>query len=277
MSVTEQVAELVERRNVIWHFVLSELKSEHRDKLLGNLWHLIDPLAFMLVYYAVWAVILGRRGPDFMAYLFVGIICYQFYQSSVVRAAQILRSHVGLIRGVYFPKAALPTAVVLSQLYGFLCGLAVLGLLMVFFLINQARMPPEQLAEVHHPLSVGLNLLWLPLVTGIECLFCLGSSYLFAIAGVWFRDMPNVMAFVLRLSFYLSPIFYYPEDLPERFRVFYLANPFSHFFGIMRGALIYNRPPSLEGMLYLTGISLAVLVIGLAVFFRREGTVVKHL
>lgn len=277
MSIADQLRELVRRRGVIWHFFMSELKSDHRDKVLGNLWHLIDPLAFMLVYYTVWAIVLGRRGPDFMAYLFVGIICYQFFQGSVVRSAQILRSHIGLIRGVYFPKAALPTAAVLSQLYGFLCGLLVLGILMVFFLVKQSRLDPQQLAAVPHPLSVGINLAWLPVVAAVEFAFCLGASYLFAVIGVWFRDTPNIMAFVLRLLFYLSPIFYYPEDLPERFRLFYLLNPFSHFFAFMRGALIYNTPPVLSSMLYLIGFSLALLAIGFVAFARGEGTVVKQL
>ena len=277
MSTLAQVQELVNRRGIVFHFFLSELKSDHRDKLLGNLWHLIDPLAFMLVYYAVWGIILGRRGPDFMAYLFVGIICYQFFQGTVVRASQILRAQIGLIRGVYFPKAALPTAVVLSQLYAFLCGVAVLGILMVFFLVRQARMTPAQLEATAHPLSVGVNLLWFPIVAGVEFVFCLGAAYLFAIVGAWFRDTPNILAFMLRLLFYLSPIFYHPEELPAKFRVFYLANPFSHFFSAMRGALIYNTAPQLGPFLYLIGLSLFLVFVGFVVFARHEGSVVKQL
>jgi ABC-type polysaccharide/polyol phosphate export permease len=277
MTLLGQLRELIQRRSVIAVFYSSELKSTHRDKLLGNLWHLIDPLSFMMVYYVVWSIITRRRQSDFMAYMFVGIVCFEFFQGAVIRSSQILRSQIGLIRGIYFPKSALPAAVVFSQFYGFACAVLALGGLMTFFMIAQSHLTPAQLAQHPHPLSVGINLLWFPAIAGIEVVFCLGCAYLFAILGAYFSDTGNVLNFVLRLLFYMSPLFYYPENVPKRFLLFYNLNPFSYFFAYLRGALIYNTGPDASGLLYLVALALITFVVGFAVFARYEMRVVKQL
>jgi lipopolysaccharide transport system permease protein len=277
MRLLAHLQELIARRNVVGVFYASELKAAHRDKLLGNLWHLIDPLSFMLVYYVVWSIITSRRQSDFMAYMFVGIICFEFFQGAIIRASQILRSQIGLIRGIHFPKSALPAAVVFSQFYGFACSIVALAGLMVFFLISQSHLTPAQLAEHPHPLSVGANLLWFPVIAAIEIVFCLGCAYMIAIVGAYFSDTGNVLNFVLRLLFYMSPLFYYPENVPKRFLLFYNVNPFSYFFAYMRDTLIYNVTPDLPGLLYLTGLALLAFVAGFAIFVRYETRVVKQL
>jgi len=280
MSVLTDLKELIRRRAVVGHFVSTTLKTGHRDKVLGNLWQLIDPLSFMLVYYVVWSIILGRRGPEFMLYLLSGIIVFRLFQDSVLGASGVLRSQVRLIREVYFPKAALPTAVAIARLNDFAWALAALIMLEVFFLHRQAHLTPEALAKIHHPLAFGWSILWLPLVVLALFLFSLGVSFMSAIAGVFFRDTPNILGFVFRLWFYLSPIFYYPEDvrrLSTKVWFFYRINPFSHFFRLLRASLIYDKPPGLDGMLYICIISVAALVIGFVIFSKCEGTAIKQL
>ena len=132
MSALADLKELVERRTVVGHFVGAELKSGHRDKALGNLWQLIDPLALMAVYYVVWSLVLGRRPPDFMAYILSGIITFRMFQGSVIGSASVLRSQVRLIREVYFPKSSLPLAMTLARLYDFLWAVVAKELWMLY-------------------------------------------------------------------------------------------------------------------------------------------------
>jgi lipopolysaccharide transport system permease protein len=279
MSAVADLKELIQRRNVIWQFVGAELRSGHRDKVLGNLWQLIDPLAMMLVYFVVWSLILGKRPPDFMAYILSGIIVFQMFQGSVIGASSVLRNQVRLIREVYFPKASLPTAVAVARLYDFAWALMALGLLLVFLLYRQAHATPEQAAKITHPLALGWNVLWLPAAVAVLFIYSLGFAYIFAVTGALFRDTPNILQFVLRMWFYLSPLFYYESNVPKNgiFRLFYRVNPFTHLFRMIRNALIYDKPPTFDGTVYVVGVSVAALLFGFWLFSRAEGTVVKQL
>jgi ABC-type polysaccharide/polyol phosphate export permease len=277
MSAIADLKELIQRRSVLFHFVTTDLKTGHRDKVLGNLWQLVDPLAFMVVYYVVWSIILGKRGPDFTAYLLSGIIVFRAFQDSVVASSGVMRGNARLIREVYFPKAALPAALVISRLYDFAWSLGALLLLEGYLIYAQAHLTAEQAARITHPIALGANVLWLPGVVALLFIFSLGVSYLAAVAGALFRDTPNILSFVLRLWFYLSPLFYYPENVPGNIWFLYRINPFTHFFRLFRASLIYDKPPGTDGTLYIAGLSVAVLVVGFTVFSKCEGTVVKQL
>jgi ABC-type polysaccharide/polyol phosphate export permease len=277
MSAIADLKELIQRRSVVRHFVTTELKTGHRDKVLGNLWQLMDPLAFMLVYYIVWSMVLRRRAPDFTAYLLTGIITFRTFQNSVIASSNIMRNQARLIRAVYFPKTALPASLVISQLYDFAWSLGALFILELYLIYRQAHLTPELALRLTHPITLGANALWLPGVVVVLFMFSLGVSYLAAVAGALFRDTPNILTFVFRLWFYLSPLFYYPEDVPRRIWFLYRINPFTHFFRLVRASLIYNSPPGLDGTLYVAGLSVVVLVVGFIVFSKCEATVVKQL
>ena len=279
MSVLADLKELVARRTVVSSFVGAELKSGHRDKALGNLWQLIDPLALMAVYYIVWSLVLGRRPPDFMAYILSGIITFRMFQGSVIGSSSVLRNQVRLIKEVYFPKSSLPVAVTVARLYDFLWALVALGMVLVILLYRQSHASPDMVAQIKHPLAFGWNVLWLPAAIAVLFIFSLGCAYIMAVAGALFRDTPNILQFVFRLWFYLSPMFYYEENVPKTgiFRLFYRINPFTHLFRMVRNSLIYDKSPTLDGALYAVGVSLAVLIFGFWLFSRCEGTVVKQL
>jgi ABC-type polysaccharide/polyol phosphate export permease len=282
MSALTDLRELIDRRAVIGQFVAAELRSGHRDKLLGNLWQLIDPLALMLVYYVVWSLVLGRRPPDFMAYILSGIITFQMFQGSVIGSSGILRGQARLIREVYFPKASLPTAIAIARLYDFIWALFALGMVLIWLLYKQAHwVPGPGMPPIKHPLAFGWNALWLPAAAALLFTFSLGFSYVFAVAGALFRDTPNILQFVFRMWFYLSPMFYYGDEktvLRHRlFHLFYRVNPFTHLFRMVRNSLIYDRPPTLDGTVYVAAVALGTLVFGFWLFSRCESAVVKQL
>jgi len=95
-----------------------------------------------------------------------------------------------------------------------------------------------------------------------------------------FRDTPNILTFTFRIWFYLSPLFYYPEDARHKMRKLWFLiriNPFTHFFRLLRNALIYNEPPTLNGTLYIAALSVITLVVGFVLFAKYESAVIKQL
>ncbi len=282
-SLGDHLRALVGRWETIRYLTTSALKAGQRDKVLGHLWNILDPMMFMLVYYFVFGVLFGLAGGgrsiDFMLYIFSGVLTFTFFSASVNQAANCIRANRGLIHEISFPKGVFPVSVVLARLYDYAWGLVVL----VAFLLIGGIWP-----TVHY--------LWVPLVIGLLVMLTLGSVFIVAYLGAYFADMANIVNVAMRLMFYTSPIFYFVRDLHRqvvengvvhdvvRYKalfhnqtayMLYMANPFSALLECLRDAMMWGRAPDPMLLGYGGVISALVLVVGFAVFVRGEGKFAK--
>jgi ABC-type polysaccharide/polyol phosphate export permease len=283
-SLPQRFRELWARGETIRYLTSSNLKAGHRDKVLGHLWNLLDPLMFMLVYYFVFGVLFGLAGGgrsvEFMLYILVGVLTFQFVSTTVTQASTCIRTNRGLIHEIAFPKAVFPVSVALARLYDFVWGLLVL----VAFLLAGGIWP-----TIHYA--------WVPLLVVLAALFTLGVTFIIAYLGAFFADTTNVVHVALRLLFYCSPIFYFVRDetrvevrggvveevvaYPALFhnelaRLLYMLNPLAAFYECFRDALLWGRAPDLQHLHYLAVVSVIVCVVGFIVFCRGEGKFAKY-
>ncbi len=275
-SLWQRLGALYARRETIVFLTMSNLKSGHRDKVLGNLWNLLDPLMFMLVYYFVFGVLFrlagGGRDAQFMLYILIAVLVWRFVQGAVSQGATCIRGNRGLIHEINFPKGVFPVSVALSRFYDLLWGLLVLLVAMIV----TGTWPT-------------LHALWLPVLLLLTFLFVMGLVFIVAFLGVFFADTSNVLEVVLRLLFYLSPIFYYvrpkpgldPEHVflhnhPTLWQV-YMLNPIAVLFECVRDVLLWGDSPEPRMMIYLAAVSIGLCVIGFVVFSRGEGTFAKYI
>ena len=275
-SLLERLRRLWSRRETIRFLTSSNLKAGHRDKVLGHLWNLLDPLMFMLVYFFVFGVLFGLAGGGrgrsvaFMLYILVVILVFRFISGTINQAANCIRGNRGLIHEINFPKAVFPISVTLSRLYDFLWGTIVI----LVFLVLAGRWPT-------------LHFLWLPLLVGLMVLFTMGTALAVAYLGAFFADTTNVVNVVLRLLFYCSPIFYYVRPKPgveqvflqnhDTIHFFYMLNPIACFFETFRDALLWGDMPELRMLLYTAVVSLMFFIVGFALFSRGEGKFAKYI
>jgi len=258
---------LYERRETIWYLVGANLKAGHRNKTLGNLWNLLDPLASLAVYYLVFGIWLNqaRRGTaDYLIYLFTGVLAWRFLDGALAQAVNCIRSNRGLVSEINFPKAVFPLAICLSRLYDFLWGLLVL--LVVLVLVDRAPT---------------LHALWLGPLICMQLLLTMGLAFIVAYLGAFFADTANIMTVVLRLGFYASPILYYVRGphatrIPEKYLAIYMLNPMAGLMESYRAALAGHQHPDPWQMLYVLGVALAVLIAGYGIFSRGEGKFAKY-
>jgi teichoic acid transport system permease protein len=124
---------LCERRETIRYLVSSQLRAGHRDKVLGNLWNLLDPMLFVGVYFVVFGLLFQQRAPgrttEFILYLSIGVLAWRFHGASISQGANCIRGNRGLVHEISFPKAVFPIAICLSRLYDFLWGLLIVAVL----------------------------------------------------------------------------------------------------------------------------------------------------
>ncbi len=262
-----QAAELFRRRETIRFLVASNLKAGHRDKFLGHLWSLLDPLLFVGVYFFVFGMLFGqnRRGsPTFIVYLSIGVLAWRFFDGAITQATLCIKANRGLIHEISFPKSVFPVAVCLSRFYDFLWGLLVL-------------LPILMLAGI--PLT--WHMLWVIPLLGLYLLFTIGVAFVLAWVGAFFADAANIATVALRVLMYLSPTFYYATGahgiIPEKYMRVYMLNPIACFFESYRDALLWGCMPQPATLGYLALVTGVVLIVGFAVFALGEGRFAKYI
>lgn len=262
-SFRQYVAQLWERRAFAIADAMGELRSQHLNTTLGNVWHLLNPILLIAVYYLVFGILLNtRRGTDnFIGFLAIGVFTYTWAQKMITGGARTIVTNEGLIRSLQFPRALLPVSSVLREAMAFVPGLVVM--LLVMLLTGEGITPSW--------------LLILP-VAVLQVAFGLGAAFLAARAADRFRDTLNLLPFIFRLGFYGSGVLYAVDERfhdafqnPWVVRLF-LVNPFYCLISLWRSALMTSQDIDRVGVMWLSAAAwaAALLVLGLLVFRRGE-------
>jgi ABC-type polysaccharide/polyol phosphate export permease len=249
----QQAKALWQRRELLKYLVVSDLKLLYRNKALGFLWSILDPLFLMLVYTLLVVVIFRRGGPQFPVLLFSALLAWRWFIIALQSSVTSVTSRAKLIQSVNFPKSILPLIKVTTGLVSYLIGLVILVPMLFIF-----------------EADFTFNILWLPVLIFIQLLFVIGAAYFGALLGVYFRDLQNILQFLLRIWFYLSPALYTVADrIPEKYQGIYMLNPFAALFTSYKNILVLGLPPS-EYMLLAAAIAVVVLIAGFGLFTRQE-------
>ena len=191
-----------------------ELKARYRGSVLGFFWSFINPLLLLLVYSFVFAYVMPppRDIPNYALFLFCGILPWTWFSSSLVESSNVLISGGNLIKKVMFPAEILPIVTVLSNLAHFLLGLPILVAFLIYF------KAPLQLTEIA----------WFPVIVVVQLVLSVGLGLILSALTVHFRDIRDILANVMTLWFFATPIIYPWFAAPQRIRRFLDLNPFTH-------------------------------------------------
>ena len=215
------------RREFAWAVPFNDLRAQNMDTVLGNLWHLLNPLMLVAVYWMVFDLILnvddrGLPGIPYVAFLSVGIFLFQYTQKSAIQGAKSIVANVGLIRSMQFPRAILPLSAVIKETVALMPALV---MMLVVVLLS----------------GIAPNPLWpllVPLVA-VQALFNLGAAFYVARMTDHFRDLQNVLPYVFRLLFYLSGvIFPATHFVPQEYLIFFDVNPLYSFVTVARDVIL---------------------------------------
>src|SRR3972149_3392576 len=219
----------------------------------------------MLVLTVVFTVMAGRdTRPAYHVFVLIGILAWNFFSASVVGATGSIVNNAHLIKKVYFPRVALPVSIVLSSMINFLIALP------VFFAL-------AWLSGV--PLSGQVWLgIWLPIVLLVQMIFIAGIGLILATVNVFYRDMQIIMEVVMLAWFFLTPIIYPIETVPETAvllgtpldlrRLLFILNPIGSIIASYRDVLYFGRFIGPDFFARTAVTAIVILLIGYAVFDR---------
>jgi ABC-type polysaccharide/polyol phosphate export permease len=196
------LTQLIRYRGLIQALVARELKARYRGSVLGFLWSFINPLLLLSIYSFVFAFILpdthSTAVEPYALFMFCGILPWTWFSSALSESAGSLISGGNLIKKVLFPAEILPLVNVIANMCHFFLGLPILGLFLIYF----QRWPDP------------LDIIWFPMTVAVQLIFTSALALALSALTVHFRDLRDVLANVLTLWFFATPIIYWITESP---------------------------------------------------------------
>ncbi len=236
-----------------------ELKVKYQRSALGLLWTLLNPLLMVLVFVMVFSSILRVRVDGFWAFLISGIFVWRFVSESINRTTSLLKTHAGLRRSVAFPSEILVFSTVLTKLVEFMIAMTIVLLALFFF--------------YHH--AVPATVLLLPYLIVLQALMTTGLMLPLAVFSVLYYDVEHAMPAIMRLWFFLTPIFYPVTMIPEELRPYFYLNPFVGLLQLYHMSLYEGVWPSWALLAGVSATALVIFLVGFWLFQKYKDVCVE--
>lgn len=247
--------ELYQYREMIASMVKRELKGRYKGSVLGVLWSFLNPLLQLGVYTIVFSYIMRSGIEDYYLFLFVALIPWMFFSSSITIGSSCVRAQKEMVNKIYFPREILPISVATSQLVNMLYAFIVV---FVVLLISGKGISFKAL-------------IYLPFVMMIEYFLVLGITFLVAAITVYFRDLEYITGILVMAWQFLTPVMYSIDMVPEGiFRKIFELNPMTPIIVNYREILYDKVQPTIRYMGIGTVYSVMFLIVGFWVFRQMQ-------
>lgn len=241
--------ELYNYREFLKTSIKKEFRGKYKKSFLGVLWSLLNPLFQLLIYALVFPFILKNNVDNYTMFLIVALMPWTFFNMTILQSAASIVTNGGIIKKVYFPREILPISTASSNLLNFLItGVIVFAALLI------------------SGIGIGKSVLVLPIIILIQYILQLGLSFIFSSITVYVRDVEYLLNVFMMLMFYLCPIVYSADMIPEKFLPIFKLNPMFHIIEYYRTILYYKEIPNMLNVFILLIVCLVILVIGYLIF-----------
>jgi lipopolysaccharide transport system permease protein len=252
--------ELWEYRGLYYFMIRRDIMLRFQQTQIGLLWVVLQPLILMVIFYIIFGILVKVPTGDIPYSLFFlsGFLVWQFFSQVVNNSANSLVGNIGVIIKSYFPRLVLPLSTIPNALVDF----SVCFFVFLVFLILNGQFP------------ITWRYLMLPFLLVLTTVFSSGVGLLFGASMVVFRDMKNLLAFIIMVWMYLTPIFYPITIVPEQYRFLFYLNPLTGLVEAFRWVLLgQGDPPSIPYNLISLGVAIIIWLVGAVTFRRMENKI----
>jgi lipopolysaccharide transport system permease protein len=246
--------ELYQYRGLLLSLTQRELKARYRNSVLGFLWTFLNPTLQMAVYTLVFSVFMRQNIPSYTYFMFVGLLPWIWFATSIGAGASAISDRRDLLTKVRFPAQVLPATVVVTNLCNYLLSLP----LMLGLGLFQGQWPTW-------------HIVLFPVVLATQLCLTLALAYILSALNVTFRDIQQIVANLLTMLFFATPVFYRADGIPEPFRQWaVLANPMAVMVTSYQAIFYEHRLPDAGPLALWMVISLGLLWVAASLFERRR-------
>lgn len=247
-------------RELTKELIKREVTGRYKGSFLGTFWSFFNPILMLSVYTFVFSVVFkarwsntGASKSEFALILFSGLIVFNIFAECFTRAPGIILQNTNYVKKIIFPLEILPIITMGTALFH---GAISLLVWLIFHCILFGL-----------PKVTGLML---PIVLLPLLFTTLGLSWFLSSAGVFLRDVSQIIGIMTTAIMFLSPIFYPLSSLPEQYQSLFLLNPLTSAIEQTRAILIFGHMPDWQMLGVSLLISIVILWLGFAWFQKTR-------
>jgi lipopolysaccharide transport system permease protein len=261
-GVVQTLRSLWEYRALLVALAKRDVSVKFKQAAVGFFWVLIQPLVSTAIFSIIFGVFARFEAGETPYPFFVlsGMILWQYFARSVTEGAGSFVANAHLLTKVYFPRVILPVVPTLAAAVDFLLA----SIMMVALLVIAGT-------------GIAWTVILIPVVGLAAALMAFGISMILAPINALYRDVGIALPFLIQTLLFLTPVAYPPNVIPERFAWLLDFHPLATLVGLMRWSVFGLPAPSVTAMAVLTGTIVLLLIVGMKVLRRLEGSLVDRI
>ncbi len=212
----------------LWYLIgSSELRRRYARSRLGQFWIMISSAILVSTMGFVWSYLWHQPVREILPYIAIGMMVWQLMLGILTESTTALLQSRHYFLNQYMPASAIIFAVLYRNGVTFLFNIAFPVLLCA-------------------ALGVHFSFYALLALPGLALLFvtCFAFAFVVAILCARFQDIVQIVASLLQITFFLTPVLWKPELLPPKAQGLLILNPFALLVSVVRDPIL-SRPMSL--------------------------------
>lgn len=239
--------------DVVTVLAQKDFKVRYRNSVLGFVWSLLNPLAYMIILTIVFSFLFHVTVQNYAGWLLIGLLIWRFFAIGTSQGLSSLLANPSLIGKVYIPRYMVVLSSNLANLIG--ATLEFVALFPLLLILGVA---------------LSVYLLMLPVILLAEFWLVFSLSLSLSALQLRFRDFSQLWEIALQLGFYISPIVYDSSLIPAQYRFVYSLNPITVLIEDTRKLLLHSQLPTLTESLGVFATIGILCLVGIIIFSRLE-------
>ena len=255
------IRNMYRRRRIVFNFIKRDIRLKYRNSSLGYFWSLLEPLLLSAVYFILFTIITDRPREDYALLVILGVISWTLFSRGLKSSISSLTHNEMMIKQVYLPREIFAVTSVGSNL-----------------VINSFSLFVAIPFIIYFDITLNQNLVLVPIGLFILSIMALGVGLMMAWINAINRDVEHFFAFVTRAGFFLSPVMWTIEMVPESGLQYALLNPVVVPITMIRNGLTgEDFSIELTWVAYSISFSILSFIIGSMFFKKMEPEVIKKI
>lgn len=262
-TMFEHLKKLYDSRILLFIWVQYNIRSRYAQAFLGILWIIVQPLMTALILTFVFSQIFRKFDTGeapYISFYLAAIIAWGLFSQGITNGAISLTNSAGLLTQVYFPREILILVrlgeVLVDTFFTFVAMIILNAILGIF-------------PNIHY--------LYLPILLIIQLSFLMGLMFFASYLSMMIRDIPQLIAIIIQFMFYLTPIIYPLQAIPDRYIIIVLLNPMAALIDAYRNIILFNTAPDFTTLYYPIVIGGVLFYTGYVFFKKNEKRVTDYI
>ena len=252
--------ELFVYKDLLLRFVRRNIIASYQQTILGPFWVFLQPLLTTFVYFLIFRKIANVSTDGISPILFYmpGSIIWTYFSDCLISTMNTFVYNSNIFSKVYFPRLIAPLSDIFFHTFRSSIQLILFLLIYLFFLVS------------NHNIIPSWSILLLPFLILLTACFALGAGLIISVFTAKYRDLDNILQFIVRLFMFATPIVYPVSIVPEKYKILFWLNPLTSVIETFRSAFFSHHPIQVKYLL-LSVVSVSIILFsGLVLFHRHE-------